>query len=191
MKPRFFASAAQFRAWLTRYHESKSELLVGFYKKGAPRGGLTYGEALDEALAFGWIDGVRRSVDRERWSIRFTPRKPRSIWSRVNIRHVERLIAEGRMMPAGLRAYEARSPERSGVYSFERDAMAFDEASARTFAANRKAKTFFDAQPPGYRRVITYWVMSAKRPETRARRLARVIEQSARGARVDLMKPNA
>ena len=191
MAPRFFTSASAFRTWLERHHDRETELLVGFYKKGSARAALTYAAALDEALAFGWIDGVRRSLDAERYTIRFTPRKPRSIWSRVNIRHVERLVADGRMHAAGLRAYEARTAARSGVYSFEREPMAFDAAAKKAFAANRTARTFFDAQPPGYRRVITYWVMSAKKEETRARRLARVIEKSARGERVDLMKPNA
>lgn len=193
MKARFFTSAAAFRVWLERHHARKTELLVGFHKKrrdGATRG-LTYPEALDEALAFGWIDGVRRSLDAGSYTIRFTPRTRRSIWSKVNIRHVERLIAGGRMHAAGLRAYEARSAARSGVYSFERKPMAFDAASRRMFAANQPAKTFFDAQPPGYQRVLTFWVMSAKKSDTRARRLARLIDKSARGERVDLMKPNA
>jgi len=202
VKPTFFASAVEFRAWLETHHARKTELLVGFYKttrgaraahgaRGFSRASLTYAEALDEALAFGWIDGVRRSLDAERWTIRFTPRKARSIWSHINVRHVERLTAEGRMMPAGLRAYAARSAERSGIYGHERQPMAFDAPAKTAFAANRNAKTFFDAQPPGYRRIMTYWVMSAKRGETRARRLARLVEKSARGERIDLMKPNA
>ena len=191
MTPRFFASGAAFRAWLEAHHDCETELVVGFYKKGSKRGGATYADALDEALAFGWIDGVRRNIDAERWSIRFTPRKPRSIWSHVNIRHVERLIAAKRMASPGLRAYAARSSERSGIYSFERKPMTFDAVAKKTLAGNRKAKTFLDAQPPGYRRIVTYWVMSAKKPETRARRLARLVEVSARGARIDFMKPNA
>ena len=189
MTPRFFASARAFRAWLAKHHDRETELLVGFYKKRRAKG-ITYAEALDEALAFGWIDGVRRNIDAERWSIRFSPRRPRSIWSRVNIRHVERLIAQGRMMPAGLRAFEAREERRSGIYLYERRPMAFAPTLAQRLAANRKAKTFFDAQPPGYRRLIAGWVMQAKRDETRAKRLARLIEKSARGERVDLMKPN-
>jgi uncharacterized protein YdeI (YjbR/CyaY-like superfamily) len=189
MTPRFFASGASFRGWLEKYHTRRPELLVGFYKRSAKRSGMTYSQALDEALAFGWIDGVRRGLDAERWTIRFTPRKPRSIWSNVNIRHVKRLIAEGRMHAAGLRAYEARTAARSGVYSFEREPMAFDGAAKKAFAANAPAKTFFDAQPPGYRRVTTFWVMSAKKADTRARRLAQLIGKSARGERIDFMKP--
>jgi uncharacterized protein YdeI (YjbR/CyaY-like superfamily) len=188
---RFFSSGEAFRTWLEAQHASATELLVGFHKKGSKRGGITYSEALDEALAFGWIDGVRRNIDADRWSIRFTPRKPRSIWSNVNIRHAQRLIADGRMTPAGLRAFEAREERRSGVYLYERTPTALEPALAKRFAANRKAKAFFDAQPPGYRRIITGWVMQAKKDETRVRRLARLIEKSARGERVDLMKPNA
>ena len=191
MKPRFFSSAIAFRAWLEANHDTKTELLVGFHKKASAKAGATYQHALDEALAFGWIDGVRRGLDAERYTIRFTPRKPRSIWSNVNIRHVERLIAAGRMAPPGLRAYEARTAERSGIYSFERKPMAFDAAAKRAFAVNARAKTFFAAQPPGYRRVITYWVMSAKKEETRARRLAHLIDKSARGERIDFVKPYA
>jgi uncharacterized protein YdeI (YjbR/CyaY-like superfamily) len=189
--PRFFETGAAFRAWLESHHERKTELLVGFYKKGSKRGGVTYGEALDEALAFGWIDGVRRSRDAESYTIRFSPRKRGSIWSNINIRHVKRLVAEGRMQAAGLRAYEARTAKRSGIYSFERQPMAFDAAAEQAFAANRKAKTFFDAQPPGYKRVTTFWVMNAKKADTRARRLAHVIDKSARGERIDMMKPFA
>ena len=198
MTPRFFRSAEAFRAWLEANHDRASELVVGFYKRGrsaeASRSGaspgLTYSDALDEALAYGWIDGVRRSLDAERWTIRFTPRTPRSIWSNVNVRHVQRLIAAGRMTPAGLRAYEARQAHRTGIYGHERKPMAFDAAAKRALAANRRARTFFDAQPPGYRRIMTYWVMSARKEESRARRMSRLIEKSARGERIDLMKPN-
>jgi uncharacterized protein YdeI (YjbR/CyaY-like superfamily) len=191
MTPRFFAAAAAFRAWLESHHDRKTELLVGFYKKGLKRPGMTYAEALDEALAFGWIDGVRRSRGAESYTIRFTPRKPGSIWSNINVGHVKRLIAEGRMHAAGLSAYEARTDERSGIYSFERQPMRFDAAAAHVFAANKKARKFFDAQPPGYKRVMTFWVMNAKKADTRARRLAHLIDKSARGERIDMMKPFA
>ena len=194
MRPTFFATAAHFRLWLKQHHDRETELLVGFYKKGSRRATVTYREALDEALAFGWIDGVRRNVDAERWSIRFTPRSVRSIWSRVNIRHVARLVADGRMAAPGLKAFEARDPKRSGVYSYETGRTppsALDRASAKALAANRRAKAFFDAQPPGYRKLVIRWVMEAKKEETRARRLARVIEMSARQQRVDFLKPYA
>ena len=199
MRPTFFASAAAFRAWLETHHHRQTELLVGLYKNGArlKRGrstSLSYQDALDEALAFGWIDGVRRRIDAERWSIRFTPRAARSIWSLVNVRHVQRLIAAGRMAAPGLEAFEAREPKRSGVYSYETGRTppaAFDRASAKALAANRRAATFLDAQPPGYRKLCVGWVMQAKKEETRARRLARVIEMSAQQKRIDFLKPYA
>ena len=188
--PTFFASAGAFRAWLAANHDRATELLVGFYKKGATRSGPTYQEALDEALAYGWIDGVRRRLDDDRWTIRFTPRTARSIWSRVNIRRMNELVALGRVTPAGLRAFEARTPDRSGVYGHEQTEVAFDPAIEKTFAKSARAKAFFDAQPPGYRKVLTNWVMSAKKEETRLNRLARLIATSARGERIDFMKPN-
>lgn len=189
MKPTFFASAAEFRAWLEAHHSRERELLVGLYKRASGRAGLTYQEALDEALAFGWIDGVRRRHDDHRWTIRFTPRRARSIWSHVNIRRMKVLIAERRVAPAGLRAFEAREERRSGIYTYERSPTTFDAETLRRFAANRKARTFFDAQPPGYRRLMTGWVMQAKKEETRLKRLARLIDLSSRGRRLDLMNP--
>ena len=180
--PTFFAAPADFRAWLEEHHAAESELLVGFYKKGSGRPSITWPESVDEALCFGWIDGVRRSLGDEAYSIRFTPRKRRSIWSVVNVRRARELIEEGRMRPAGLAAFEARTQERSGVYSFEqKDGVAFDEAQARRFQADAKAWEFFQAQPPWYRRTATWWVISAKKEETRAKRLATLIEDSAAG----------
>lgn len=191
MKPVFFPAAAAFREWLEAYHASATELLVGLHKKTSTQPGLTYKEALDEALAYGWIDGVRRGHDDHRWTIRFTPRRPRSIWSRINVRRMKELIADGRVAPAGMRAFEAREERRTGVYTYERTPAAFDRASAKRFAANKKAKTFFAAQPPGYRRHMIGWVMQAKKEETRAKRLAHLIDTSARGKRIDMMKPYA
>jgi uncharacterized protein YdeI (YjbR/CyaY-like superfamily) len=180
--PTFFAAPADFRAWLEEHHAAESELLVGFYKKGSGRPSITWPESVDEALCFGWIDGVRRSLGDEAYTIRFTPRKRRSIWSVVNVRRAGELIEEGRMRPAGLAAFEARTEERSGVYSFEqKDPVAFDEARARRFQADAKAWEFFQAQPPWYRRTATWWVISAKKEETRAKRLATLIEDSAAG----------
>jgi uncharacterized protein YdeI (YjbR/CyaY-like superfamily) len=180
--PTFFATPADFRAWFEEHHAAESELLVGFYKKGSGRPSITWPESVDEALCFGWIDGVRRSLGDEAYTIRFTPRKRRSIWSVVNVRRARELIEEGRMRPAGLAAFEARTEERSGVYSFEqKDQVAFDEAQARRFQADAKAWEFFQAQPPWYRRTATWWVISAKKEETRAKRLATLIEDSAAG----------
>ncbi len=182
--PRFFATPAAFRAWLLAHHERHSELLVGFYKKASGKPSLTWSESVDEALCFGWIDGVRRSLDDERYTIRFTPRKPRSIWSKVNIAKAQALLVAGRMMPAGIAAWERRDPEKSGMYSFERETAAFDAETERRFKQHRVAWKLFQAQPPGYRRLATHYVVSARRPETRERRLAILIERSARGERI-------
>jgi uncharacterized protein YdeI (YjbR/CyaY-like superfamily) len=191
VKPRFFASGDDFRAWLETHHDRESELLVGLYKKAAGKGGMTYQQALDEALAYGWIDGVRKSLDGERWTIRFTPRKARSIWSNVNIKRMKELIALGRIAESGMRAFDGRDPKRSGIYTYEVEPAAFDRAAAKALAANPRAKTFFDQQPPGYKKHVTRWVMAAKKEETRAKRLARLIEISSKHKRIDFMKPNA
>jgi len=190
MKPAFFKSAADFRDWLARHHADARELLMGFYRKESGRGGITYPEALDEALSFGWIDGVRKRIDAESYTIRFTPRKPGSIWSAVNIQRVGELTARGLMKPPGLRVYAERDERKSRQYSYEREQAQLDPALDAALRANRKASSFFDAQPPGYRRTATFWVMSAKQEETRARRLAHLIERSASGVRIDLLRPN-
>jgi uncharacterized protein YdeI (YjbR/CyaY-like superfamily) len=171
MKPAFFRSSAEFHRWLDEHHAAASELLVGFYKKELGRG-ITYPEALDEALAFGWIDGVRKRVDAQSYTIRFTPRKSKSIWSAVNIKRVEELISLERMQPPGLRAFQARDEQRTKLYSYEREQVKLDPAFEAALCANWKAAKFFEAQPPGYRKTATFWVMSAKQEETRARRLA-------------------
>ena len=191
MKPTFFRSAAEFRKWLERNHETADELLVGFYKKGSGRPSITWPESVDEALCFGWIDGIRRSIDDESYSIRFTPRRPRSNWSAVNIRRVAELTKLGRMQPAGLRAFEARDPDRSQIYSFEQGAEArkLSPEYQKQLEANKKAWAFFQAQPPYYRGVCAYWVMSAKKAETRLKRLAKLIEVSAKGQRFGAMTP--
>ena len=184
-KPTFFATPAGFRTWLDKHHASATELLVGFYKRQSGKRSMTWPESVNEALCFGWIDGIRRSLGPDAYTIRFTPRKPTSIWSRVNVDNVERLTKEGRMRPAGLRAFAARTPERTGVYSFERNRAArLTGEQERTLRANKRAAAFFDAQPPWYRRATIHWVTSAKRDETRARRLAQLIQHSAAGKRV-------
>ncbi|MGD0483612.1 MAG: YdeI/OmpD-associated family protein [Gemmatimonadales bacterium] len=182
--PRAFRSQAAFRAWLAAHHAVTPELLVRLFKTSAAHRGLTYAQALDEALCHGWIDGVRRRFDAESFTIRFTPRKPRSTWSRVNVAHVERLIAAGRMAKAGLAAYAAREEVRTGLYSFERRAMPLAPEYARAFRANARAWTFFQGEAPWYRRICTYWVMSAKKEETRDRRIAQLIACSARRQRI-------
>ena len=189
MEPRFFKSTRQFREWLGRHHQTATELFVGFYKKSSGKPSITYHEALDEALCVGWIDGVRRSLDEERFVQRFTPRTPKSYWSLVNINRAKALIAAGRMKAAGLRAFDARDEARAKQYSSEQQSVAFDAALERQFKRHKAAWAFFQAQPPGYRRVTTWFVMSAKRDETRQRRLARVIEVSAAGRRLEAMAP--
>jgi uncharacterized protein YdeI (YjbR/CyaY-like superfamily) len=189
MKPTFFKSGAEFRAWLEQHHGASAELLLGFYKTGSRKGGITYREALDEALAFGWIDGVRRTVDADRYTIRFTPRKPRSIWSAVNIRRVKELVAAKRMTDAGLAQFAKRDEERSAIYSYERAAATLDTGSVKIFKAEQAAWTFYRAQAPWYQRTTAHWVLSAKRPETRARRLATLIRHSRNGERIPQLVP--
>lgn len=181
-EPRFFRSASELRKWLEKHHARDSEILLGLYKKKAAHLGLTYADALDEALCFGWIDGVRRSIDDERWTIRFTPRKPGSIWSKVNLAHVARLTEAGRMRPAGIAAFEARTAKRTGVYSFEQSKPSeLDPERAAKLRANAAAHAFFTKQAPSYQRTAAFWVMSAKKDETRDRRLETLIACSARG----------
>ena len=185
MEPTFFATPAEFRAWLEEHHADRRELLVGFYKTGSGRPSITWPESVDEALCFGWIDGVRRGIDGDSYSIRFTPRRPGSIWSTANVKRARELIELGRMTPAGLAAFEARKEERSGVYSYEqREDARLDAAQEARFRANPRAWEWFEGQPPWYRRAALHWVASAKREETRERRLATLIEDSAHGRTV-------
>jgi uncharacterized protein YdeI (YjbR/CyaY-like superfamily) len=187
VKPTFLESPSEFREWLKRHHDNAPELLVGFRKKGSGKPSITYQEALDEALCFGWIDGVRRNVDESSYSIRFTPRKPKSVWSAVNIKRANELVALGRMMAAGLAAFEKRDEARARQYSYERENVKFDAASEERFRRNKKAWEFFRAQPRGYQQLHTWWVVSAKREETRLKRLAVLIQASAEGRRLDPM----
>jgi len=189
MKPTFFATPAAWRAWLEKHHESHTELLVGFYKKGSGKPSITWPESVDEALCFGWIDGIRRRIDDDSYSIRFTPRKTRSNWSNINIRRVAELSQQGRMAAAGTKAFAAREEARSGIYLYERqDVVALDEAAEQRFRRNKKAWIFYQAQPPGYRKLTAKWVMTAKRQETRDSRLATLIEDSANGRRIGLLE---
>jgi uncharacterized protein YdeI (YjbR/CyaY-like superfamily) len=189
VQPRFFATPEQFRAWLEAHHAHETELLVGFYKKGSGRPSITWAESVDEALCFGWIDGVRRGIDDESYSIRFTPRQKRSTWSAVNIKRVAELVEEGRMTPAGLAAFERRTGDRSGIYSHERRHGAkLEPEQERRFRANEAAWSWFERQAPSYRRQALHWVVSAKRAETRERRLATLIEDSAAGSRIKPMR---
>jgi uncharacterized protein YdeI (YjbR/CyaY-like superfamily) len=190
MEPTFFATPADFRAWLERHHESHSELIVGFHKMGSGRPSITWPEAVDQALCFGWIDGVRRRIDDTSYSIRFTPRKARSTWSAVNIRRMNELVGEGLVAPAGLAAFERRADDRSAIYSYEqRKAARLEPDQERRLRADERARAFFEAQPPSYRRAAIHWVTSAKKPETRERRLAQLIECSAAGEPVPPLRP--
>jgi len=183
-----FRTPAQFRAWLAKNHKTSSELLLQIFRVHAADRGVTYAQALDEALCYGWIDGVRRSVDADSFSIRFTPRKPRSIWSRINVGHVERLMKTGRMTKVGMAAFEARDEKRTGVYAFENRPKELAPELAKTFKANRDAWVFFEKQAPYYRRTVSYWVMNAKQDATRVRRLDALIECCARGSIIPQMK---
>jgi uncharacterized protein YdeI (YjbR/CyaY-like superfamily) len=185
MEPIFFESSGKWRAWLARHHASAGELWVGFHKRGTGRPSLTWPESVDHALCYGWIDGVRKSLGPERYAIRFTPRRPGSTWSRVNLRRVEELEALGLMQPAGRTAHAARTAAKSGIYSYEQRAAArFTPEQERAFKRHRKAWTYFQGEAPWYRRTATFWVVSAKREETRTRRLATLIADSAAGRRI-------
>jgi uncharacterized protein YdeI (YjbR/CyaY-like superfamily) len=184
MKVRHFRSSAEFHRWLEANHARATELWVGFYRKEAGRTGMTYPEAVDEALCFGWIDGVRKKVDELSYTNRFSPRSARSIWSAINLKRIEVLRAEGRVTPAGLKALESRDPKRSGLYSFENRPKALGPEYERLFKANPGAWRFFCAQPPSYQRVAIWWVLSAAKEDTRQRRLATLIECSRAGRRI-------
>jgi uncharacterized protein YdeI (YjbR/CyaY-like superfamily) len=183
-EPRFFDTPADFRAWLEEHHDTESELFVGFWKKASGRPSISWREAVDEALCFGWIDGVARGMGADAWAVRFTPRRPRSNWSAVNVARVEELMRDGRMRPAGIAAFERRDKTRAPAYAHEREAARFTPEQERALRANSAAWEFFSSQPPSYRRSATHWVTSAKREETRARRMATLIGDSAAGRRV-------
>jgi len=189
MTPQFFATQAAFRRWLEAHHAKERELLVGFYKRGSGKPSITWPESVDEALCFGWIDGVRKSLSEEAYTIRFTPRKTTSIWSAINVARVAALQALGKLTPAGERAFAARTERRTGVYSHERsEAAALDPEQQKRLAASPAAAAFFAGQAPWYRRAATHWVVSAKRPETRERRFAELLACSAEGRSIGLLK---
>jgi uncharacterized protein YdeI (YjbR/CyaY-like superfamily) len=181
-QPRFFATPAELCAWLERHHADTTELLVGFHKKRSGKPSITWPEAVDEALCFGWIDGVRRSIDDDRYSIRFSPWKARSTWSAVNIERAKELKRLGRMHSAGLKAFAARADDRSAIYPYEqRHNAKLAPAQERQLRANRRAWEFFSAQSPSCRKAAIWWIVSAKKDGTRAKRLATLIEDSAQG----------
>jgi uncharacterized protein YdeI (YjbR/CyaY-like superfamily) len=188
MNPTFFPTPADFRAWLAANHDTATELLVGFYKKGSGRPSITWPESVDQALCFGWIDGIRRRVDDESYTIRFTPRRKGSTWSLVNTKRALELIEQGLMQPTGLAAFEARDAVKDEHYSYERRSAVLDESYEAEFRANVAAWAYWEAQPTHYRKGASHWVMSAKRENTRQKRLAKLIADSESGRWIALYR---
>lgn len=188
MKPVYFPSAAAWRDWLVEHHASATELLVGFHKAATGKPSMSWAQSVDEALCFGWIDGVRKRVDDERYTIRFTPRRATSIWSAVNITRVGELEAEGRMQEAGRAAFAKRRENKSGIYAYEQRRDVLDEPYLGTFKKSRAAFAFFESQPPGYRKTAIWWIVSAKMEVTRERRLAELIDHSKHKRRLPALE---
>jgi uncharacterized protein YdeI (YjbR/CyaY-like superfamily) len=185
----YVASAAELRDWFDANHETATELWLGYHRKATGRPTVTWSEAADEALCVGWIDSVRYRIDDERSAQRFTPRRKGSAWSAINVAKVAELTAQGRMRPAGIAAFEARDPARTAIYGYEQEQAAFSAEELATFRVAAEAWTDWERRPPGYRKQATHWVTSAKRPETRARRLATLIEGHAAGAKPTELTP--
>ncbi|HEX2906672.1 MAG TPA: YdeI/OmpD-associated family protein [Phototrophicaceae bacterium] len=179
----FFVSESEFHQWLSQNHAQVTELWVGFYKKKTGEPSITYPEALDEALCFGWIDGLRKTIDEASYKIRFTPRKVGSLWSRVNTNRVEELLKQGRMQPAGIKAYEARQHDPAR-YSYEENERKLDTRYEEQFRTHAEAWAFFQSQPPSYQKTANWWVMSAKQETTRQNHLKMLIDASANGERL-------
>ena len=184
MKARFFKTPAEFRKWLAKNHATEPELWVGFYRVGSGKPSITWPQSVDEALCVGWIDGLRQGIDEASYRIRFSARRKGSIWSAINIGRVTALAAEGRMLPAGLEAFEARKENKSGIYSYEQRPERLTPPYEGHLRRNKTAWTFFRAQPASYRRAATWWVISAKKEETRLKRLGKLIEDSGGGRRL-------
>jgi uncharacterized protein YdeI (YjbR/CyaY-like superfamily) len=179
--PTFFAKQSDFRKWLQKNHKTETELLVGFYKVGSGKPSMTWPESVDQALCFGWIDGVRKSIDKESYQIRFTKRKANSIWSAINIKKIEALKKQGLMQPAGLASFEKRTESKSRLYSYEKDKVELPPNFEKQFKTNKKAWDYFQSLAPSYRKVSTHWVMNAKQETTRLKRLNQLIAESATG----------
>ena len=189
MKVKFFKTPSDFRKWLAAHHASETELWVGFYKKDSGKSSITWPQSVDEALCFGWIDGIRKKIDEVSYKIRFTPRKQRSTWSAVNIKRVPELTEQGLMKEAGLKAFAARQENRSGIYSYEQRSPELPAQYAKKLKKNAAAWKFFQAQPPSYRKAVNWWVVSAKQEETRLKRLDKLIDDSAAGRRIPQFTP--
>jgi uncharacterized protein YdeI (YjbR/CyaY-like superfamily) len=181
MKPTFFAKQSDFRKWLEKNHKKETELLVGFYKVGSGKQSMTWTQSVDEALCFGWIDGVRKSIDDDSYQIRFTQRKPTSIWSAINIKKVEMLTKQGLMKPAGLASFANRKENKSKIYSYENEELKFPPEFEKQFKSNKNAWNYFQSLAPSYRKVSTHWVMRAKQETTKLKRLNELIADSQAG----------
>lgn len=184
MLPVFFPNTTEFRNWLEENHQSEKELFVGYYKVSTKKPTMSWSDSVDEALCFGWIDGIRKGIDSERYCIRFTPRNPKSVWSKVNIKKVGELTRQGKMQPAGLAIFEKRTDSRSEIYSYETLSEKLATEMATQFQENQQAWNFFTSQPPSYRKTRIYWVMSAKQVSTKNTRLCRLIEACEAGKRL-------
>jgi uncharacterized protein YdeI (YjbR/CyaY-like superfamily) len=180
----YFRTPADLRRWFQANHRKADELWVGFYKRGSGQASITWPESVDEALCAGWIDGIRKKIDEDRYTIRFSPRRPTSIWSTVNIRRMKELAADGRVLPAGEKAFAARRENKSGIYSYEQRRDRLEEPYASMLKKQKKAWVFFEAQPPGYRRIMGWYVVSARREETRLARLKTLITACEQGRRL-------
>ena len=188
MNPTFFPTQADFRKWLAENHDKATELLVGYYKVGSAKHNMTWSQSVDEALCFGWIDGVRRSIDADSYCIRFTPRKLKSIWSAVNIQKIDDLTRQNLMHPAGLAAFEKRQEHKSKIYAYEQNEVGLSDEFETEFKANEKAWTNFQAMAPSYKKTAINWVMTAKQKETGIKRLRELITDSELGLKVKQLR---
>jgi uncharacterized protein YdeI (YjbR/CyaY-like superfamily) len=184
LKPKFFRTPADFRSWLEKNHATAAELWVGFYKKASGKASITWPESVDQALCFGWIDGIRKRVGKISYQIRFTPRRRSSIWSATNIKRARELVRQKQMRPVGLKAFAARIDNKSGIYSYEQRGTDLKQPYTKLLKKNKAAWNFFEIQPPSYRKMIVWWIISAKKEETRMARLAKLISESASGKRL-------
>jgi uncharacterized protein YdeI (YjbR/CyaY-like superfamily) len=188
-KPVFFATPEEFRKWLQKNHDRASELVVGFYKVGSGKPSMTWSESVDQAICFGWIDGLRKSIDDESYLIRFTPRKSSSIWSAINIKKVKELTKKGLMQPAGIASFKLKQEAKSKIYSYEKEVVTLSAEFEKKFKTNKKAWTIFQSFPPSYQKPAIHWVMTAKQEMTRNKRLEELIKESASGMRVKHLRP--
>jgi uncharacterized protein YdeI (YjbR/CyaY-like superfamily) len=184
MNPTFFSTQEKFRTWLEKHHQKETELLVGFYKVNSKKPSMSWSESVDQALCFGWIDGVRKSIDEESYTIRFTPRKKTSIWSAINIKKMEELTKSGLMTEMGLKAFELRTEAKSGIYSHENEPAVLHPDFEKQFKSNKTAWEYFNKQAPSYKKVMIHWIMSAKQEKTRISRLEKTITISAEQKRM-------